>query len=100
MPQFLVFATDHPPHAMKVRDSVRPEHRTYVLDNDRKITLASAIFDDGGNQCGSIYSFSAESADEVKAWLDAEPFVQAGVYADIQIVRWNPALNRLNKREW
>ncbi|WP_187972564.1 YciI family protein [Aquibium microcysteis] len=100
MPQFLVFATDHPPHSMPLRDSVRAEHRAYVLENDDRIMLAGLIADDDGNQCGSVYSFSAANIDEVKAWLAAEPFVKAGVYADIQVVRWSPKLNRLNPVEW
>ena len=58
------------------------------------------MLDEGGNQCGSVYSFSAADAAEVQAWLDAEPFVQAGVYADIRIARWSPVLNRLRQSDW
>ena len=100
MPQFMVFATDHPPHSMPLRDATRDAHRRYVLDNDSRITLAGVMLDADGNQCGSVYSFSAPDAAEVQAWLDAEPFVQAGVYADIRIARWSPVLNRLRQSDW
>jgi len=100
MPQFMVFATDHPPHSMPLRDATRDAHRRYVLDNDSRITLAGVMLDDAGNQCGSVYSFSAASAAEVQAWLDAEPFVKAGVYAEIRIARWSPVLNHLRQSDW
>ncbi len=100
MPQFIVYATDHPPHSMPLRDAVREVHRAHVLANDSRITLAGVLLDDEGNQCGSVYSFSAANAAEVRAWLDAEPFVKEGVYADIQVARWHPVLNRLRQSEW
>ncbi|MBW6495905.1 MAG: YciI family protein [Burkholderiaceae bacterium] len=100
MPQFMVFATDHPPHSMALREARRPEHRAHVLANDSRITLAGVMLDADGNQCGSVYSFSAGSAEEVQAWLDAEPYVRAGVYGDIRIMRWSPVLNRLRPSEW
>jgi len=100
MPQFMVFATDHPPHSMPLRDAKREEHRRHVLDNDSKITLAGVMLDDDGNQCGSVYSFSAADMAEVQAWLKAEPYVASGVYADIRVVRWHPVLNRLRPADW
>ena len=100
MPQFMVFATDHRPHSMPLREATREDHRRYVLDNDSRITLAGVMLDDSGNQCGSVYSFSAANAAEVQAWLDAEPFVKSGVYADIRIARWSPVLNRLRPSDW
>jgi uncharacterized protein YciI len=78
MPQFMVFATDHPPHSMPLRDAKREAHRRYVLDNDSKITLAGVMLDDDGNQCGSVYSFSAANAAEVQAWLMPSPLLQLG----------------------
>lgn len=100
MAHFLVFARDPAPHAMALRDALRAGHRGYVLENDSPIRLAGAMRDAQDNQCGSIYSFEAESEDEVRAWLQAEPFVDGGVYERIEIVRWTPALNRLPPADW
>ena len=103
MPHFLVFATDrlpHPPQAMPRREAARPAHRAYVLGRDGPIRLAGAMLDADGNQCGSVYSFEAASVAEVRAWLAAEPFVRAGVYAEVRIVEWSPRLNRLPAAEW
>lgn len=100
MPHFLVIGFDHSPHSMAARDAARPEHRAYVVTNDDGIRVAGAMTDGAGNQCGSLYSFEAESADEVRRWLEAEPFYRTGVYETLRIVEWNPALNRLDKTEW
>jgi uncharacterized protein YciI len=100
MPHFLIIAIDHEPHSMPLRNEKRSDHRRYVLENDSAIRLAGALTDDQGNQCGSLYSFEAESADAVRAWLEAEPFFRSGVYATVRVVEWNPALNRLPSLEW
>jgi len=100
MPHFLVIALDHEPHSMTLRKEQRSDHRGYVLANDVAIRLAGAMTDGAGNQCGSLYSFEAESADAVRKWLDAEPFCRSDVYASVRIVEWNPALNRLPPLEW
>jgi len=40
------------------------------------IRLVGPFLDDSGNQCGSFYIFEADSEDQVRQWLDVEPFVQ------------------------
>jgi hypothetical protein len=100
MPHFLVFGLDHPPHSMAARDAARAEHRAYVMENDSPIRLAGAMIDADDNQCGSIYSFEAESAEQVQEWLAREPFVKGGIYESIRVVQWSPALNRLPAMEW
>lgn len=100
MPHFLVIGLDHPPHSMALRDASRAEHRAYVMERDDKIRLAGAMVDVDNNQCGSVYSFEAESVEEVRRWLDQEPFVRDGIYETIKIVQWTPALNRLPAADW
>src|SRR5687768_13433712 len=100
MPQYIVYARDHEPHSMPLRDEHREAHRRYILDNDVRIKLAGFMLDDAGNQCGSIYSFHAASKDEVCAFFAAEPYASAGVYADLQIHRWHPVLVRYDQAEW
>lgn len=100
MPHFLVFGLDHPPHSMPLRDASRAAHRAYVLENDDPIRLAGAMVDADNNQCGSVYSFEADSVETVRRWLDQEPFVKEGVYESIKIVQWTPALNRLPAADW
>ncbi len=100
MPHFAAIGFDHPPHAMALRDKFRREHRRYVLANDANILMTGAMTDGKGNQCGTIYVFAAESAEDVWGWLRAEPFHAGGVYASMHVVEWTPALNRFGLIDW
>lgn len=100
MADYAAIGFDHPPHSMGLRDQHRDAHRRYVLDHDGPIRMAGAMTDDEGNQCGTIYVFSAESEEEIWSWLRAEPFFAAGVYQSVRIVKWTPAFNRIESRSW
>ena len=98
MALFVMIGTDHPPHSMPLRDSIRPEHRDYVLGNAGKIRLAGAFVDGQDNQCGTMLVFEADSAEEVWDWIRAEPFYKAGVYADMQVRAWNLVIGAIAPR--
>lgn len=100
MPLFAVIGLDHPPHAMDCRDAARGPHREYVLANDAPIAFVGVMTDDEGNQCGSLYVFEAESEQQVRDWLAAEPFVAAGVYRDVIVRNFMVGMNRLEPQDW
>ncbi|GIL01829.1 MAG: hypothetical protein BroJett030_17280 [Alphaproteobacteria bacterium] len=100
MKHFAAIGFDHPPHAMARRDALRAEHRRYVLRNDGNLLMTGAMTDGNGNQCGTIYVFRADRAEDVWTWLKAEPFHAGGVYATMRVVEWTPALNRFDRIEW
>lgn len=100
MPTFAVLGFDHPPHSMALRDRVRAVHRAYVKANDQKLRLASVMLDADGNQKGTILYFEAESIEEVRAWVAAEPFYQHGVYESVHIVEVRTALSKLPPMNW
>ena len=95
MPLYAVTGFDHPPHSMDLRDRLRPEHRNYFLANDQAVKLAGAMYDNDGNQCGTLVIFEASTIDEVWDWFRREPFYKGGVYKDFHIVEWRLALNAL-----
>jgi uncharacterized protein YciI len=86
---------DRHPHQMALRDSIRAQHREYVLANAQKIVLGGAMVDDAGNQQGTMLVFEADSADEVWAWIRKEPFYNAGVYETVAVRRWNPVMGAI-----
>jgi uncharacterized protein YciI len=100
MPYFVAFQLDHPPHRMALRDQVRPEHRAYVKANDGQIRFAGAFQDDDGNQCGSVLVFECDHADDVWAWIKAEPFYRAGAIGEVHVLKWNMARNILPSLDW
>lgn len=100
MPMFVVIGLDHPPHSMALRDKIRMVHRAYVKGHDEKLRLASVMRDAEGNQKGTILYFEADSIDEVRAWVAAEPFCQAGVYKELHIAEVGTAINRIPLIGW
>ena len=100
MPLYAVIGLDHPPHAMDRRDAARGPHREYVVANDAPIAFVGVMTDDDGNQCGSFYVFEAESEQQVRDWLAAEPFVAGGVYRDVIVRNFMVGVNRLPQQDW
>ena len=100
MPLFLFIGHDHSPHSMALRNAVRAEHRSYVLDNDASIRSAGAMLDIQGNQCGTLIVFEAPDTAQVWAWVEQEPFYRKGVYARAEVVEWHLALNRFDRVVW
>lgn len=92
MAHFAMIGFDRHPHQMALRDSIRAQHRDYVLGNAQKIVLGGAMVDDDGNQYGTMLVFEAESAEEVWEWIRKEPFYNAGVYETMAVRRWNPVM--------
>jgi uncharacterized protein len=95
VPLYAFIGFDHPPHSMPLRDQLRVQHRDYVLSNDLGAVLAGAMYDDDGNQCGTLKIFAADSAEEVWEWYRKEPFYLNGVYKECHVVEWRMALNSL-----
>ena len=98
MALYLVIGFDRHPHQMPLRDSVRPEHRSYVLGHAEKLRMAGAMVDDSGNQQGTMLVFEADSAEEVWAWVRAEPFYQAGVYETLAVRKWDLVIGAIAER--
>lgn len=95
MPFYAVIGFDRTPGSGEIRERSRPAHRAYVQANDGGIRLAGAMYDAGGDQCGTLMIVAAESADAVWSWIRREPFYQNGVYRDFHVVRWRCARNDL-----
>jgi len=100
MTLYVAICLDHLPHSGEKRDEFRQPHREYVLANDAPIKLVGPLLDDSGNQCASFYVFEAENAEDVREWLDKEPFVQGGVYREIIVREFFVGKNTLQKQDW
>lgn len=85
MPTFAVIGFDRRPKDTEARERHRAEHRAYVLDNLGLMISAGAMLDDDRTQCGSLYIFQADSADQVREWLRNEPFVANGIYETLAV---------------
>ena len=98
---FAVFATDKP-DMLEVRERVRPVHRTYL-----RTALEHGVFVRLGGptltqQCdamnGTLLVIEAEGIDEVMAFVDNDPYMQAGLFERVEIRPWDWSLGNPERR--
>lgn len=92
---FAVFATDHP-DSLALRQRLRPDHRAYLRAADIHrvvVRLGGPTLDETGvSMNGTLLVIEAGSLPEVEAFLQNDPYVRAGLFANIEIRPWNWSL--------
>jgi uncharacterized protein YciI len=83
------------PGIAKERDALRPSHLDYVFKQKNLVLGAATVSDDDTEFIGTLYIVSAADRAAAQAFLDGDPFTQAGLYTDVKIFRlrkgpWNP----------
>ncbi len=74
------------PGAGELRQRVRPEHKAYLAAVAERIAFAGPFTtDDGQQMLGSLLAIDFESREAANAWLAAEPFTRAGLYASTSV---------------
>jgi uncharacterized protein len=74
------------PGAAALRQRVRPEHKAYLAAVADRIAFAGPFTtDDGEQMLGSLLVIDFASRDAAMAWLAAEPFTRAGLYASCSV---------------
>lgn len=70
----------------KARDETRPRHREYLagMRDQGKLIMAGPFADDSG---GMVVYEAADEA-EVRSWVAADPYYQAGVMGDLDVAEW------------
>lgn len=75
------------PGTGELRQRVRPEHKAYLAAVADRIAFAGPFVDEGGQQMlGSLLAIDFESREAAQAWLAAEPFTLAGLYASSRVL--------------
>ena len=89
MPKFAVVLT-YDAADSEPRQAVRPAHRDYLwsLANAGKLLHAGPFADDSG----ALLVYEAESLEEAKAILAADPFSKEGIVKGSSINEWNRVL--------
>lgn len=96
MPLFVVTCTDHEGTVEK-RLAVRPQHieRLQKLADEGRLIVAGAMPKDPANPQagfhGSTIIVDFDSREALDAWLQDEPFLKEGVYAQIDVKPFNKA---------
>ncbi|MGN6317817.1 YciI family protein [Trinickia sp.] len=72
-----------------IRAQVRPAHKAYLATVADRVAFAGPLLaDDGKTAVGSLLVIDFPSREAVLAWLDAEPFTRAGLYAVSSVHRF------------
>ena len=76
------------PHSTEARDELRMVHRQYLNAKGQGIFFSGPLLgDDAGEQIGSLFVLNVAARAEAQAFIDAEPFNNAGVFARVEIYR-------------
>ncbi|WP_102227074.1 YciI family protein [Acidimangrovimonas sediminis] len=90
MPYFIE-TWDKPGHAA-VRQAHRPEHLEF-LEAHKAILLAcgAKLQDDGTDAGGGVYIVALDTRAEAEAFIAADPFHKADLFARVNITNWRKA---------
>lgn len=74
------------------RQELRPAHLQFLRDNaSRLLACGAKLNDDGSDQGGGLYIISADSLEDARAFIEADPFYQGDLFAEVRITRWRKA---------
>jgi hypothetical protein len=92
---FAVLATDHP-DSLALRQRLRPSHQAHLRATGMHrviVRLGGPTLNDAGEAMnGTLLVIEAGSLPEVEAFVQEDPYVQAGLFASIQIRPWHWSL--------
>jgi len=95
---FAVWAKDRA-GALEQRVQVREQHRARLrapAPHAVEVLLAGPLFDaPGGAMNGTLLVVAAESIAAVQGFVEADPYVLAGVYASVDIRPWHCGLGSI-----
>ena len=85
---FHIDATDKP-GAKDLRAKARPEHLAFLDAHLPKlIAVGAKLSDDGESAIGSVYIIDVEERKAAEDFINADPFVKAGIFGNVTITRW------------
>lgn len=77
--------------SLDVRMENRPAHLAY-LESTGVVRQAGPFISDAGDPCGSLIVLEVADMAAAKAWADADPYAQAGLFRDVQITAWKQVI--------
>jgi uncharacterized protein YciI len=91
MPVFALMCRDKP-GALETRLANRPAHPAYLGDNVDRVRMAGPLLDEAGEMCGTLVVFEAADLDAAQTFAAADPYAQAGLFAETRIQGLNPTI--------
>ncbi len=90
MPYFIE-TFDKPDH-QALRQQLRPAHLAFLQAHAAELLACGAkLRDDGRDAGGGLYIIRADTREQAQAFIDADPFSQGALFAEVRISRWRQA---------
>ena len=82
------------PGAKERRMAVRPAHleRVAPFVERGRVLIGGAILDEAGDMVGSVLLTDFTSREEVEEWVAEDPYVTGGVWKEIEVLDFRPAV--------
>jgi uncharacterized protein YciI len=76
--------------SLQIRMDTRPAHLDYLKSTEAVIHAGPLVGDDE-KPCGSLIVLDMDMA-AAQAWAEADPYAKAGLFASVELVRWNKVI--------
>ena len=88
---YIIETFDKPNH-QAVRQQHRPAHLDFLAQNAQLLLACGAkLHDDGSDLGGGLYVVDLDTREAAQAFIAADPFYQADLFAEVRITRWRKA---------
>ena len=88
---YIIETFDKPNH-QAVRQQHRPAHLDFLAQNAELLLACGAkLHDDGSDMGGGLYVVNLDTREAAQAFIAADPFYQADLFAEVRITRWRKA---------
>lgn len=88
---YIIETWDKDDHA-QVRQRHRPAHLVFLEQNHKLLLACGAkLKDDGSDAGGGLYVIDVQTRAEAEGFIAADPFFQAGLFAQVTITPWRKA---------
>ena len=87
---FIVLGTDRP-ECLALREQLRPSHREWLREHpDHAVSVVHAgpTVDAQGRMNGTALIVEAGAEDDVRRFVEADPYGKAGLFASVVIRSW------------
>lgn len=88
---YVIRAIDRP-GALDIRKANRDAHIAFLEDAGDRLLLAGPLLSETGEMAGSLLVVDMESAADIAAWLDGDPYSNAGLFETVEITAFKPVI--------
>lgn len=79
------------PDSLAIRQANRPAHVDYLKSTDH-VFQAGPLLNDDQEMIGSLVILDVADKTAAQEWADNDPYAQAGLFADVQLIAWNKVI--------